>query len=449
MVQRDRETSSVRGNGEKVETKLLRIADKARSDRKLRFTSLFHLMNEEYLRERFTGLRKNAAVGVDKQTKEEYAVNLEENILLLVERLHKMSYRPQPARRTYIPKAGSTKMRPLGIPALEDKIVQSGLTEIIGAIYEEDFIEDSYGYRPGRGQHDALRELNRMLTKKPVNYIVEADIKGFFDNVDHGWMMRFLEHRIADSKVLRMVKRFLLAGIMEDGELKESRKGTPQGGLVSPLLANIYLHYVLDLWFEKKFRKDCAGYAQIIRYCDDFVVGFQRKADSERFMEELQERLRKFALEVEPTKTRMMEFGRFAQENAVKLGAKPETLDFLGFTHYCDKTRDGKRFRVKRKTARKKFNAKLKEFKEFLKKSRTHKTSELMEKAQAKLQGHYLYYGVTDNFQGIARFYYEVQRLLHKWLNRRGKRKCLNWDKFKLLLECYPLPRPKIYVSLY
>ncbi len=449
MVPRNEETLSVRGNGETVETKLLRIAGKARRERNLRFTSLFHLMNEDYLRERYAALRKNAAAGVDGQTKDEYGVNIEENISSLVGNLHKLAYRPQPVRRAYIPKIGSNKKRPLGIPAFEDKIVQSGLTRIIEAIYEQDFIDDSYGFRPGRNQHDALRALSRTVEKRPVNYIVEADIKGFFDNVDHDWMMKFLEHRIADSKVLRMVKRFLMAGIMEDGELIKNEKGTPQGGLISPLLANIYLHYVLDLWFEKKFCKTCEGYARIIRYCDDFVVCFQRKADAVRFMSELPERLGEFALEVEPTKTKILEFGKFAARNAAKLGQKPETFDFLGFTHYCSRTRDGKRFRMKRKTARKKYNAKLKEFKEFLKKSRTCKTSVLMGKVQVKLRGHYQYYGVTDNSQGIARFHYEAEKLLHKWLNRRGKRKCMNWDKFKLLLHRYPLPRPRIYVCLF
>ncbi len=449
MGQRNGETSSVHGNGETVETKLLRIADKARRESKVRFTSLYHLMNQEYLRGRFAGLRKDAAAGVDKQTKEDYAENLEESLKGVVERLHKMAYRPMPVLRKYIPKAGSTKMRPLGITALEDKIVQSGMTGILEAIYEQDFIRDSYGFRPGRSQHDALRVLSQTVEKKPVSYIVEADIKGFFDNVDHDWMMKFLAHRIADARMLRMVKRFLIAGIMEDGEQKPNEKGTPQGGIISPLLANIYLHYVLDLWFEKKFSPACEGYARIIRYCDDFVVCFQRKSDAERFMLELTERLKKFALEIEPTKTQMIRFGRYASQNAAGSGKKPETFDFLGFTHYCSRTRDGKRFRVKRKTARKKFNAKVRELKEFLKESRTLPTSKIMEKVQMKLRGHYQYYGVTDNMLGIARFHYEVKRLVFKWLNRRGRRNCMDWEKFIKLMKIYPLPKPRIYVSMY
>jgi RNA-directed DNA polymerase len=450
MEQRNGETSTAHSSGESVLTKLLRIEEKARREKKLRFTSLFHLLTEEYLVECFNELRKNAAAGVDGQTKDMYAQDLVSKISNLVTRLHKMAYRPQPVRRTYIPKPGSNKKRPLGIPAIEDKVVQSGLTRIIEAIYEQDFIEDSYGFRPGRNQHDALRELGRTIEKHPVSYMVEADIKGFFDNVDQDWMIKFLEHRIADTKVLRMVQRFLKAGIMEDGELMKSERGTPQGGLISPLLANIYLHYVLDLWFEKVYRKKkCEGYARIIRYCDDFVVCFQKKEDAVGFMQALTGRLGKFGLEIEPGKTKMFEFGRFAKENAAKRGKNPETFDFLGFTHYCGKTRDGKRFRVKRKTASKKFTAKVKAFKEFLRSSRTLPTAVLMGKVKAKLQGHYNYYGVTDNSQGITRFCYEVTRLVFKWFNRRGKRNCLNWDKFNLLLMRYPLPKPRVCVSLY
>jgi group II intron reverse transcriptase/maturase len=406
-------------------------------------------MTEEYLAECFEDLKKHAAAGVDGQTKEMYAQNHVAKISDLGARLRTMAYRPQPVRRTYIPKPGSKNLRPLGIQAIEDKIVQSGLTRIIEAIYEQDFIEDSYGFRPGRSQHDALRELGRTIERQPVSYIVEADIKGFFDNVDQEWMMKFLEHRIADTKVLRIVQRFLKAGVMEDGELKISERGTPQGGLISPLLANIYLHYALDLWFEKVYRKKCEGYARIIRYCDDFVVCFQKKADAVGFVHALTGRLGKFGLEIEPSKTKMFEFGRFAEVNAAKRGKKPETFDFLGFTHYCSTTRDGKKFRVKRKTSRKKFTAKVKAFKEFIKNSRTLPTAVLMGKVKAKLQGHYNYYGVTDNSHGIARFHYEVVRLVHKWFNRRGKRNCLNWDKLHLLLKRYPLPKPRICVCLY
>ncbi len=261
--------------------------------------------------------------------------------------------------------------------------------------------------------------------------------------------MKFLAHRIEDKRIQRMVKRFLKAGVAEDGSVTVSDEGTPQGGVISPLLANIYLHYALDLWFEKIYRKSCTGYARLIRYADDFVVCFQHKTDAERFRVELGTRLGKFGLEVEPTKTKVMEFGRFAIQNAKRRGERAETFDFLGLTHYCGTKRNGKGFRMKRVTARKKFIAKLKIFKEWLKKARILKTKELWETAQAKLRGHYNYYGVTDNLRGIARFGVEVKKLLFKWLNRRGKKNCLNWGKFNEMLKRFPLPKPRIRVSMF
>src|SRR6056297_2875131 len=267
-------------NNEAVETKLQRIADKARKDPQCRFTSLFHLMNKDLLWESFEKLRKDAAAGIDRVTKEEYGANLEQNLEELIRKLHTMSYIPQPVRKALIPKPASRKKRPLGIPALEDKLVQAGLTRILMAIYEADFIEDSYGFRPNRGCHDALRALSQAVEGNAVNHIVDADVKGFFDNVEHEWMMKFLEHRIADKRVLRYIVRFLKAGAMSDGEVEESDMGTPQGGIISPVLANIYLHYSLDLWFERVFRKSCTGYARLIRYADDFVACFQQEADA-------------------------------------------------------------------------------------------------------------------------------------------------------------------------
>ena len=449
MVALCEETSSVRGSGESVETKLRSIAEKARREPGFKFTSLYHLMNVELLRGCFKRLRKDAAAGIDEMTKDMYAEHLEANLIDLVDRLQRMAYIPQPVRRKYIPKPGSAKQRLLGIPCFEDKLVQAGLVQILNAVYEQDFIDDSYGFRPKRSCHDALRALSMTVETKPINHIVEADIKGFFDNVNQEWLMKFLAHRIGDKRIQRMVKRFLKAGVWEDGSVTISDEGTPQGGVISPLLANIYLHYGLDLWFEKIYRKSCTGVARLIRYADDFVVCFQHKAGAERFRNELGKRLGKFDLEVEPTKTKAMEFGRFADQNAKRRGGRAETFDFLGFTHYCGTRKDGTGFRMKRATARKKFTAKLKVFKEWLKKARTLKTMGLWETAKAKLRGHYNYYGVTDNSRGITRFGYEVQKLLFKWLNRRGKRNCLNWAKFKEMLKRFPLPKPRIMVSMF
>jgi RNA-directed DNA polymerase len=449
MVAWCKETLTVHRSGEPVATKLYRIAEKARKAPGFKFTSLYHLMNEELLRGCFQRLRKDAAAGIDKMTKDMYAENLETNLSSLVERLHRMAYIPQAVRRKYIPKPGSTKQRPLGIPCFEDKLVQAGIVRILESVYEQDFIEDSYGFRSARSCHDALKTLSLTMERKPINHIVEADIKGFFDNVNQEWLLKFLAHRIGDKRIQRMVKRILKAGVEEDGSVTISDDGTPQGGVISPLLANIYLHYALDLWFERIYRKSCTGYARLIRYADDFVVCFQYKADAERFRVELGQRLGKFSLEVEPTKTKVMEFGRFAVQSAKKRGKRPETFDFLGLTHYCGTRRNGTGFRMKRVTARKKYVAKLRIFKEWLKEARTLKTKELWKIVSSKLRGHYNYYGVTDNYRRLVRFDQAVKKLLFKWLNRRGKRNCLNWEEFNKLLKRFPLPKPRIMVNMF
>ena len=287
-------------------TKLCRIAQKARNEPAMQFVNLFHLLKEDLLRECFAKLRGDAAAGIDEITKEDYGKNLEENLAALVGRLHSMSYRPQPVRRVYIPKPGTDKQRPLGIPVLEDKLVQAAMVRILEQIYEQDFIEGSYGFRPGRSCHDALRALSETVESGVVEWIVEADIKGFFDHVDHDHLMRFLNHRVGDPRMQRMVKRFLISGVTEDGVFTASEEGTPQGGVISPLLANMYLHYALDLWYERAFRKVCQGRTRLIRYADDFVVCFECQADAERFRRDLVTRLAKFGLEVEPSKTKVI-----------------------------------------------------------------------------------------------------------------------------------------------
>lgn len=449
MVEQSRETLAAHRGGEPVATKLLRIAAKARQERKLKFVNLYYLMNEELLLRCFRQLSENKAAGIDKVTKEQYAEKLEANLKDLVNRLQRMAYRPQPVRRVYIPKAGSQKRRPLGIPCLEDKLVQSALARILGAIYEADFSENSFGFRPGRSCHDALRELSQTVEWESTNYIAEVDIKGFFDNVEQDWMMKMLGHRIGDQRVLRLVKRFLKSGVMEQGQIRTSEEGVPQGGNISPVLANVYLHYALDLWFEKVYRKSCKGKAKLIRYADDFVMCFQNREDATGFPAALTERLVKFGLEVEPTKTKVLEFGRDAVRQALARGERPGTFDFLGFTHYCGRTKDGKRFRMKRVTSRKKLRAKLVKLKESLKRMRVLPTRWILEQVGRKLRGHYAYYGVSDNHRGLVRFYREATKLLFKWLNRRSQRRSYTWAEFKELLQHFPLPLPHVRVHLF
>lgn len=436
-------------NEESVETKLQRITSKARSDSKCRFTSLFHLMNRELLWECFWQLKDSRASGIDRVTKEQYAANLMENLGDLIQRLHRMAYIPQPVRRIYIPKAGSDKMRPLGIPVLEDKLVQAAMSKILQAIYEQDFIEDSYGFRPNRSCHDALHVLNQTVKFHGTRYIVEADIKGFFDNVDHDQLMKFLAHRIADKRMTRYIKRFLKAGIHEDGCHRASDRGTPQGGVISPLLANIYLHYTLDLWFQRRFARTCRGTARFIRYADDYVVCFRHEADAIRFRREMEERLNLFGLAIAPEKTKILAFGPQARQWAKQQGRKAETFDFLGFTHFCTTSRDGKYFVMGRKTISKRFTAKLKAYKQWLRSNRTLTTGQIMQTTANKLKGHFGYYGVSGNSRSIQSFACEVERILFKWLGRRGKRGSLTIEKFELLLQRFPLPTPHIMVNLW
>jgi RNA-directed DNA polymerase len=431
---------------EDTATKLLQISNVSKDKPDYRFVSLASMINEDYLKTCYHELKKNKASGIDGVSVEEYGVGLEDKLRSLVARMKTMSYRPQNVLRVYIPKAQGGQ-RPLGIPAVEDKIVQKGISGILKAIFEPNFIEESYGFREGRGCHDALKKISQQISSKPVNYVLDADIKGFFDNVSHEWMIKFLEHRINDKNLIRIIVRFLKSGVMENGKYMKTEKGTPQGGIISPVLANIYLHYVLDLWFKKVLRKQLRGYAEIVRYADDFLILVEYKEDSEKALAMLRERLAKFDLELSEAKTSVVRFGKTADKD--RDSNKPGTFDFLGFTHFCAKSRKGY-FKVGRKTSKKRFSRSLREINDFLRKNRNrYKLSELWKKLKQKLLGHYHYYGVSENSISISNFHWKVTELIFKWLNRRSQKNSFNWEEFNKYLVKYPLPRPKIYVSFY
>jgi len=402
------------------------------------------LLSEEFLRECFRGLKRDKASGIDGVTVQEYEVNLEENLKDLVGRMKAKRYRPQPVRRVYIPKPDGSQ-RGLGIPTVEDKIVQMGIKKILEAIFEVDFMGVSFGFRPSRSCHNALDVLDKAIMTKVVNYIVDMDIEKFFDTIDHGWLMRCLRERVTDTSLLRLIGRFLKAGVMEGGKYIEVDKGTPQGGVISPILANIYLHYILDLWFERVVKKQLTGYAQLIRYGDDFIVCFQRGDEAKAFEEMLKQRLSKFGLRIAEGKSRVIGFGRSEWEKARREGKKVASFDFLGFTHYCDKTRRGK-FKLGRKTSSKKFRQKMKAANQWLKRVRNQVTlAEWWKVFRLKLIGHYRYYGISGNMQALRKFSRETSALAYKWINRRSQKKSFTYAQYCNFKKYNPLPEPKIY----
>jgi RNA-directed DNA polymerase len=396
----------------------------------VRFTALLHHVSLDLLRESFYELSRHAAPGVDKMTWRQYEDGLGKRLLELHERIHNGTYHALPSKRTYIPKADG-KMRPLGIAALEDKIVQQAVVTVLNAIYEEDFLGFSYGFRPGRGAHQALDALYVGITEKRINWVLDADIRGFFDNIEHGWLMKLLEYRIADRRLLRLIRKWLRAGVFENGIWTGTEVGTPQGAVVSPLLANIYLHYVLDLWVHQWRGRNARGDLIIVRYADDFVIGFQHRDEAERFLGDLKERLEKFGLGLHPEKTRLIEFGKFAAGSRKRNGSgKPETFDFLGFTHICATTRKGRRFTVKRKTIAKRFRRKLQEIKLELRRRLHDAVPEVGEWLGAVVKGYMNYFAVPGNFRSIKAFRTEVMQLWFRSLRRRSQRHSLTWQRF-------------------
>ncbi len=429
-----------------METKLRRIAEVAKTKPKERFTSLVHLINEESLIECHNEMKANKSPGIDDMTKEMYDLNLEDNVKDLVSRMKRQAYKPQPSKRVYIPKPGSDTKRPLGLPAYEDKLVQAALAKILNAIYEQDFLECSFGFRPDRSCHDAIKLLDKIVNKSDIHYVVDTDIKGFFDNVDHEWMMKFVDHRIQDFNLKRVISRFLKAGITDAGVEYDTPKGTPQGGVCSPILANIYLHYVIDLWFDKVVRKYSKGSAYMTRYADDSIFCFQYEEDALKFYNSLISRLKDFGLEISLKKTKIIKLNKDNNDDNKDIGGN--SFDFLGFTHYVGRDKNGKK-RVKRKTSKKKYKASLLRLKIWLKYNRTMPAKQLMKLVKSKIQGYCNYYGITDNLNTLSSFIDDCKRLIYKWLNRRSQRKSFNWDKFNLFLKKYPLPRPKVYVRIF
>ena len=428
--------------------KLALISERAQQEPNCQFTSLAHLLNERFLEHCYHRLGRDRASGIDGVTWKGYGENLEENLGELVARLKAKRYKPLPARRVYIPK-DEHSTRPLGLPALEDKIVQKGIALILEAIYEADFLECSHGFRPERSCHQALDAVDKTIMRNPINHLLDADIRGFFDNVSHEWMLKFLRVRIVDSSFLLLIRRFLKAGYMDSGLLVVPDQGTPQGGNLSPILSNIFLHYVLDLWFEKRLKREVRGACFLVRYADDFVCMIQYQDAARHIERALRERFAQFELELHPEKTRVLSFGRYERENAKRQGRRANTFDFLGFTHFCGTSRRGK-FIVGRRTSRKKFRRKCKELNAWLKGTRNLlPTKEWWPILAAKLRGHYQYYGVSGNMPSLTRYYRIAIRLTLKWLNRRSQRHSFDWAGFHKYLEHYPLPKPRIVHNLY
>jgi len=422
---------------------LLGVREVARQEKRAQFTALLHHVTVQRLHDSFYALKREAAPGVDAVTWHEYETDLDTRLVALHQRVHQGTYRAQPSKRAYIPKADG-RQRPLGIAALEDKVVQHAVGTVLNAIYEEDFLGFSYGFRPGRSQHDALDALWVGIMRKRVNWVLDADIRDFFGTIDHGWMMKFVEHRITDRRIHRLIQKWLKAGVSEDGTWTATDQGTPQGAVASPLLANVYLHYAFDLWARRWRRHAATGDMIVVRYADDIVAGFEHRTDAERFLHEWQDRMRSFGLELHPDKTRLIEFGRHAAEQRKRRGeGKPETFDFLGFTHVCGTTRKTGRFIVKRQTIRKRLSAKLKALKAELRHRWHVPVVQLGQWLRSVVRGWLNYHAVPGNMDRLNAFRSQVLRLWFRALRRRGQRRPLTWARFLVLVRRW-IPSAKI-----
>ena len=432
-----------------METKLVRIAEISATSKHPIFTSVYHLINEDMLKQCHKELDGNKAVGIDKVTKDEYGKNLDRNIKELVQRLKNKSFKPLPSLRVYIPK-GNGKKRPLGIASYEDKIVQMAVKKILGAIYELRFLNCMYGFRPNRGCHEAIKEVYQRISYGKISYIVDADIKGFFDHIDHDWMMKFLEWNIQDKNLLWLIRKYLKAGIMEQGKFEPTEEGSAQGSVMSPMLANIYMHHVLTLWFKLVVQREMQGECFLVNFADDFVAGFQYKWEAENYYKLLKERMEKFGLQLEDSKSRLLQSGAYIARAKQKSGEciRLQTFDFLGFTFYCGRSRKGMPY-IMPKTISKKFRQKIRDIKVWLYANRDQPLKKLMGMLNLKLIGHYRYYGISFNGRMISNYKQQVRELLFKVLNRRSDRKSYTREGFIEMLKYYPLAMPKIYVSLF
>jgi group II intron reverse transcriptase/maturase len=427
---------------ERVSQALDRVRKAARLRKKEKFTALLHHISVDLLREAFFALKRDAAPGVDGVTWRAYEADLDRNLTDLTSQVHRGAYRALPSRRTYIPKADG-RQRPLAVAALEDKVVQRATVAVLNCIYEEEFLGFSYGFRPGRGQHDALDALCVGITSKRVNFILDADVRSFFDEVSQSWLVRFVEHRVGDPRIIRLIRKWLKAGVLEDGVVTVSDKGTGQGSVISPLLANVYLHYVFDLWVERWRRREATGDMIIVRYADDIVVGFEHEADARRFWDAMRERLEEFSLSLHPDKTRLIEFGRFAAARRAQRGlGKPETFKFLGFVFICGRTRKGK-FQLKRKSRRDRLQAKLSEIKEELRRRMHQAIPEQGRWLAQVIRGYFAYHAVPTNFPALSAFRHHVQRLWLRPLRRRSQKDRFSWERMTKLADDF-LPQPKI-----